>query len=250
MVGTGFHDRGCLSCHKTDARRKRNIYHTSGAKQERGARENIVTGHWPGVIITSPRDIQPGNGFLCPHWFESFVHAWAQQTPTSGESFEEKWVTKMCKGGAGGDWWIINVRNYSPGLEYLHFSLSPSQCWWSLAQANGLTSSVHPRPSQDKLILMITRSHGEGSTDWPRKIIRLYFLWMTSLDPYPGLVGSHRLPQVTITSAAAASVSWTNGPKWSPQILQPDTQEESREVGNWTRGPWHPKTVTLVDVHC
>ena len=50
-----FHVRSGLSCHKTDARRKRNIYHTeTGAKyQERSAGKtlSVVTGH--GVIIAA-----------------------------------------------------------------------------------------------------------------------------------------------------------------------------------------------------
>ena len=60
-----FHVRSGLSCHKTDARRKRNIYHTSGAKyQERSAGKtlSLVTGL--GVIITmfSLEAVSPGTG--------------------------------------------------------------------------------------------------------------------------------------------------------------------------------------------
>ena len=88
-VGTGFHVRTCLSRHKTDARRKRNIYHTeTGAKyQERSAGKtlSVVTGH--GVIIAA-LPLEASDTGSCVRI--DLNHLSMLEHSRRGESFEEK----------------------------------------------------------------------------------------------------------------------------------------------------------------
>ena len=90
-VGRGFHVSSGVSCHKTDARRKRNIYHTSGAKhRERSAGKTmtLVTGH--AVITMLALEASSPTMGSCVRFDLNHLSMHEHSRRRCGESFEEK----------------------------------------------------------------------------------------------------------------------------------------------------------------
>ena len=144
--GKGWHRVSCQKClsrHKTDARRKRNIYHTeTGAKyQERSAGKtlSVVTGH--GVIIAAlPLEASDMGSCVRIDLNHLSMHEHSRRRDAekvSKKNESQRWV----KGEIDELLMfviILRVRN-------IFISPFPPRCWWSRAQPNGLTSSVQPR---------------------------------------------------------------------------------------------------------